>query len=174
MKSTSYSLISDFTWDQVIKCGATTDYYHIERWLQSEGLDATVLPGLESVSTIDLFTLWRCALILDIHQWRPPETMKRVADSLSLRCFTRMPNLNQRVPQPSHLGSFIRLNARPLHNALRFCAAVWITGSSKNARREWIQRLDRWAKCTTDEPFATSRYMKQQSLLKEDGVITSE
>ncbi len=152
LKAHSFSLIKEITWPLILSLGADPFYYNIEKWIVSQSLDPIAIRKLTAPKmTHDELTLWRSIFLKELHDWSYEEADRGIADSLSLRCFVRVDQLNERTPTKTSMEIFWDNNERGLRETLAFAAAVWTQaaqGKPKFSRWTWIKLMDKWGQRT--------------------------
>lgn len=136
----------------LLSLGIDPFYYNIEKWILSQSLDPIIVNKVSTPKlSHDGFTLWRSVFLKELHDWSWHETEIRIADSLSLRCFVRVEQLNERTPVEKTMQLFWEHNEKPLKEVLAFTSAVWTQaaqGKPKFSQWTWIKMMDQWAQRT--------------------------
>lgn len=152
VKIHSFNLIKEISWPLLLSLGVDPFYYNIEKWIISQSLDPIAIRKLHAARmTHDELSLWRAIFLKEIHNWDYDEADKSIADSLSLRCFVRVDQLNERTPTKGSMEVFWENNKSGLRETLAFAAAVWTQaaqGKPKFSRWTWVKLMDEWAKRT--------------------------
>lgn len=153
-------MIHELNWDLIRRLKADDRYYTIDQWLQTEGADRFALmalpvhrhndeprqrPGLRYSS----MTMWRTILVMNLNSWGQKLAAKRIADSLSLRCFVRCLALDELTPRQQDI-SFCETHYGPrIRDALHMCARLWSSSKDRTATASesdtGTRVMDRWA-----------------------------
>lgn len=143
MKVTIINPWQDLTWDHILRIGGNPTYYHIDRWLIAEGIDAAAISSLVFRRKNE-WLIWRSVLLCDMHEWSTGKTVSKVGDSLSLRAFARITNLRNKPPSKSSIDSFISDNIKEIDNSLKLISAIWVSRDKKSANKDWMRLMDAW------------------------------
>jgi len=149
-------------WAELMKHGVTPTWFYLEEWLTKSGVDTTAMGLLKDkrrkISETTRFMYWRMAVVQDTSCWSTSEMRRRIADSLSLRCFVRV-DPDEILYRSTSIDKYFRHYISPLGRALVYSAEIW--GETKRhttfpltkAVQTWLAWMDQWAKQSRVEPF---------------------
>lgn len=169
MESPTISVTPQANWAAIRALGVDSPFECLDQWMINETLDVEAVALLRGVRLNQAgwaeapIVLWRMVLLADIVGLDTNALLKSVADSLSLRCFTRL-GFEQAPPTKVLFNSFVRQKQGELKEAVDFIARSWTHSMhakrARGRRHTWKELLDDWTRRLAREPDRPLRVLQ--------------